>query len=68
MRSLKKENANSNMKSMVQYSYSDSKHQGGKTFCSNGESQMLKSLIARAGDLSKNNDRLKFSLVSIKFP
>lgn len=29
---------------------------------------MLKSLISRAGDLSKNNDRLKFGLCSIRFP
>lgn len=28
----------------------------------------MKSLISRAGDLSKNNDRLKFALVSIRFP
>ena len=35
---------------------------------SNSESLMLKSLISRAGDMSKNNDRLKFALVSIRFP
>lgn len=34
----------------------------------NSESMMLKSLISRAGDLCKNNDRLKFALVSIRFP
>ena len=32
------------------------------------QSAMLKSLISRAGDKSKNNDRLKFALVSIRFP
>jgi len=34
----------------------------------NSESKMLKSLISRAGDLQKNNDRLKFALCSIRFP
>jgi len=29
---------------------------------------MMKSLISKAGDLSKNNDRLKFALVAIRFP
>ena len=31
-------------------------------------SKVLKSLISRAGDLSKNNDKLKFALHSINFP
>ena len=35
---------------------------------SNDKSPMVKGLIARAGDKSKNNDRLKFALVSVKFP
>ncbi len=35
---------------------------------SNCESMMLKSLISRAGDLTKNNDRLKFALVSVRYP
>ena len=38
------------------------------TKVSNSESMMLKSLISRAGDLQKNNDRLKFALHSINFP
>ena len=38
------------------------------TNVSNSESMMLKSLISRAGDLQKNNDRLKFALYSINFP
>jgi hypothetical protein len=38
------------------------------TNVTNSESQMLKSLISRAGDLTKNNDRLKFALVSIRYP
>jgi hypothetical protein len=29
---------------------------------------MMNSLISRAGDLIKNNDRLKFALVGIRFP
>lgn len=28
----------------------------------------MKGLISRAGDLNKNNDRLKFALCSIRFP
>ena len=32
------------------------------------KSPMMKSLISRAGDLQKNNDRLKFALVSIRYP
>jgi len=40
----------------------------GETSVNDSSSAMMKSLISRAGDLSKNNDRLKFNLVSIKFP
>ena len=29
---------------------------------------MMKGLIGRAGDKSKNNDRLKFALVNVRFP
>jgi hypothetical protein len=29
---------------------------------------MMNSLISRAGHLQKNNDRLKFALVNIRFP
>jgi len=29
---------------------------------------MMHSLISRAGDLQKNNDRLKFALIRIQFP
>ena len=39
-----------------------------ETSISNMQSATMKSLISRAGDLSKNNDRLKFALVSIRFP
>jgi hypothetical protein len=42
--------------------------EGETTKVSNSESQMLKSLISRAGDVIKNNDRLKFALVSIRYP
>ena len=28
----------------------------------------MNSLLSRAGDLVKNNDRLKFALVGIRFP
>lgn len=38
------------------------------TKVSHSESLMLKSLISRAGDLVKNNERLKFALHSINFP
>ena len=38
------------------------------TGVSDTQSCMMKSLISRAGDLSKNNDLLKFALVSIRFP
>ena len=39
-----------------------------ETSMKNSESATLHSLISRAGDLSKNNDLLKFALVSIRFP
>jgi hypothetical protein len=42
--------------------------EGETTNVSNSESQMLNSLISRAGDVTKNNDRLKFALVSIRYP
>ena len=39
-----------------------------ETSINNSSSPTMKSLISRAGDLSKNNDLLKFALVSIRFP
>jgi len=39
-----------------------------ETSINDAQSATMKSLISRAGDLSKNNDRLKFALVSIRFP
>ena len=38
------------------------------TDLNDANSPMMRSLISRAGDLSKNNDLLKFALVSIRFP
>jgi hypothetical protein len=42
--------------------------EGATTLVTDTQSPMMKSLISRAGDLSKNNDRLKFALVSIRYP
>lgn len=41
---------------------------GETTQVTDTKSSMMHSLISRAGDLRKNNDRLKFALVSIRFP
>ena len=38
------------------------------TSVSDPKSATMRSLLSRAGDLVKNNDRLKFALVSIRFP
>ena len=38
------------------------------TKVTDSKSAMNLSLISRAGDLIKNNDRLKFALVGIRFP
>jgi len=43
-------------------------HFTAETSINDAQSATMKSLISRAGDLSKNNDRLKFALVSVRFP
>ena len=40
----------------------------GETTIKDDKSPMMKSLISRAGDLCKNNDRLKFALFNIRYP
>ena len=42
--------------------------EGEITSVSDTKSPMVKGLIGRAGDKSKNNDRLKFALVGVRFP
>ena len=42
--------------------------EGEITSVNNTKSPMMKGLIGRAGDKSKNNDRLKFALVGVRFP